>query len=58
MSSITLKTVKRATSVSRSKIRKAVSAAYAEEPVQTVKPAPVVRVTKKTSPKNIPAKAS
>ncbi|MFT4154444.1 hypothetical protein [Parafilimonas sp.] len=51
MSTITLKTAKRATSVPRSKIRKAVEAAYAE-PMPAHTPAVVVRVTKKTAPKH------
>ena len=58
MANITLKTAKRATTVSRSKIRKAVSEAYAK-PLNTVPvPAVVVRVTKNPSAKHTSAKAS
>jgi hypothetical protein len=58
MSAITLKTIKRKTSVSRAKIREAVSAAYAK-PLSTVgEPAVVVRVTKKDTPKSTAAKGS
>jgi len=50
MSAITLKTIKRKTSVSRAKIREAVSAAYAK-PLNTIKEPAVVKITK-----NIPSK--
>ncbi|MGN6214943.1 hypothetical protein [Parafilimonas sp.] len=50
MSEITLKTMKRATTVPRSKIRKAVEAAYAK-PLSAVKAPAVVKITKNTSRK-------
>jgi hypothetical protein len=49
MSSITLKTEKRATSVSSQKIREAVSAAYVKKSEGTKAGSVVVRVTKKAS---------
>lgn len=52
MSTITLKTMKRATTVPRSKVRKAVEAAYAKPLSEVKAPAVVVRVTKKNVPKH------
>jgi hypothetical protein len=45
MASITLKTIKRKTSVSRAKIREAVSAAYAK-PLNAVREPALVKITK------------
>jgi hypothetical protein len=55
MSVVILKTAKRPTSVPRSKIRKAVAAAYAKKAETSQTQVAVVRVSKKASPKAVRA---